>query len=148
MPAVRWENRIEAAETRVQILEQVMKYVLKTQARHDEKLTDQEGRARRDNIRLYVVPENEEGDSMTSFVEKLIRENLDIPPGTKLHIERAHRVLAPKPASTERPRSTVVKFHHYKTKEDILRKVWIKKDITEKKTKDLFRPWLSDSGTE
>lgn len=115
-----------------------MKYVLKTQARHDEKLTDQEGRARRDNIRLYVVPENEEGDSMTSFVEKLIRENLDIPPGTKLHIERAHRVLAPKPASTERPRSTVVKFHHYKTKEDILRKVWIKKDITVKKRRIYF----------
>lgn len=65
------ENHIEAAETRVQILEQV----LKAQAQHDEKLTDQEGRARRDNLRIYNVPENEEGDSMISFVEKLIREN-------------------------------------------------------------------------
>ncbi|CAI5697253.1 unnamed protein product [Oreochromis niloticus] len=120
------ENRIEAAETRVQTLEQVLKYVLKTQAQHNEKLRDQVGRARRDNLRIYNVPENEEGDSMINFVEKLIRENLDIPLGTELHIERAHRVLTSKPTTSERPRSIVIKFHHYKTKEDILRKAWIK----------------------
>lgn len=61
------------------------------------------------------------------FMEKLIRENLDNP--------RAHRALAPKPASSERPRLIVIKFHHFKTKEDILNKVWIKKDIMIKKKK-------------
>ncbi|CAI5682669.1 unnamed protein product [Oreochromis niloticus] len=131
------ENRIEAAETRVQILKQVLKHV-KAQAQHNEKLVDQEGRARRDNLRIYNVPENEEGDLMISFVEKLIRENLDIPPGTEVHIERAHRALAPKPASSERPRSIVIKFHHYKTKEDILSKAWIKKDIVIKNLRIYF----------
>lgn len=66
------------------------------------------------------------GESTISFVEKLLRENLDIPPATELHIVTTQRALAPKPASTE-TRSRVIKFHHYETKEDILHKAWIKK---------------------
>lgn len=91
------EDRIEAVETRLQTMEQVMKKMLKVQTQHEDKLVDQEGRARRGNIRMYNVPENEEGSSMIVFMEKLLRDKLGIPPTTKLYIERAHKALAPKP---------------------------------------------------
>lgn len=47
----------------------------------DEKITDQESRSRWDNVRIYGIPEGTEKEalSMISFVEKSLRENLDIP---------------------------------------------------------------------
>lgn len=83
-----------------------MKHVLKAHSTTNNVLT------RRDNIRIYNVPENEEGDSTISFVEKLLRENL----ATELHIVTTQRALAPKPASTERPRSRVINFTTMKQK--------------------------------
>lgn len=106
-----------------------MKNMQKVQTQHEDKLVDQEGRARRENIRMYKVPENEEGSSMIVFVEKLLRDKLGIPPTTELHNERAHRVLVPKPAATGKLRSIVIKFCRYTTKEEVLRKAWEKKEI-------------------
>lgn len=123
------EDRIDAVESRLLTMEHAMRNVLKVQAQHAEKLVDQEGRARRENIRLYNVPEGEEGSSMVTFVEKLLREKLNIPLSTELHIERAHRALGPKPSATGKPRSIVIKFLRYKTKEEVLRKAWEMKEI-------------------
>lgn len=123
------ESRIDAAESRQQTTEKVLRYMLKIQAQHAEKLIDQEGRARRDNIRIYNVPEDVEDNSMITFVDKLLRDKLDIQPTNELYIERAHRALAPKPTTAAKPRSIVIKFHRYKTKEEVLRKAWEKKEI-------------------
>lgn len=123
------EGRTDEVETRLQAVEQVMRNMLKVQVQHEDKLADQEGRSRRENIRVYNVPENEEGSSMITFVEKLLREKLDFPPTTDLQIERAHRALAPKPTAPAKPRSIVIKFHRYKTKEEVLRKAWEKREI-------------------
>lgn len=123
------EDRIDDVEIRMLTVEQVMRSMHKTQRQHEEKLIDQEGRARRENIRLYNVPENEEGNSMVSFIETLLREKLDFPPTAELLIERAHRALAAKPSATGKPRSIVIKFHRYKTKEEVLRRAWEKKEI-------------------
>ncbi len=65
---------------------------------------------------------------MSTFVETLLGDKLDILPTTELHIERVHRTLAPKPTATGKPRLIVIKFHRYKTKE-VLRTAWEKKDI-------------------
>ncbi|KAL0152327.1 hypothetical protein M9458_052050, partial [Cirrhinus mrigala] len=54
---------------------------------------------------------------------------LDFPPDTELHVERAHRVLVPKPGKNARPGSIVVKFLRYKMKEEVIRKAWAKKDV-------------------
>ncbi len=51
------------------------------------------------------------------------------PPTTELHTEGAHRALVPKPPATGKLRSIMIKFHRYKTKEEILRKAWEKKEI-------------------
>ncbi len=123
------ESRIGKVEDRVQNVEQVMSKMIKVMSQQENKLLDQEGRSRRENIRIYNVPEGAEGASMTLFVEKLLRDELEIPPTTDLGIERAHRAIAPKPSGNreDRPRSIIIKFHRYKIKEEILRKAWGKK---------------------
>ena len=75
------EGRITKAEERIQNTEDVLKEMIKLQAKLEEKITDQESRSRRDNVRIYGIPEGteKEASSMISFVEKLLRENLDIP---------------------------------------------------------------------
>lgn len=123
------EGRIAETEAKLETMELIMRDVLKTQTQHKDKLIDQEARARRQNIRIYNVPEDEEGNSMETFVEKFLKETLEIPESTELQIERAHRALAPKPAATDKPRSIVVKFLLFRTKEIILRKAWEKKEI-------------------
>ncbi|KAK7895701.1 hypothetical protein WMY93_021026 [Mugilogobius chulae] len=93
-----------------------------------EKVSDLEGRARRNNIRLYGVPEDTEGTSMAAFVENLIKRELggDLTVEGSLGIERAHRALGPKPPAGAPPRSVVVRFLQFTTKEEILRAAWKK----------------------
>ena len=64
---------------------------------------------------------------MVEFVEQLLRDKLEIPEATAIDIERAHRALVPKPTGEDKPRSIVIRFLRYKTKEEILRKAWGKK---------------------
>lgn len=125
------EVRIEKVEDRAQNLEQVLNKVIKVMHQQENKLLDQEGRSRRENLRIYNVPEGAEGSSMIDFVEKLLRDTLEINPATELDIERAHRALAPRPTGDkqDKPRSIIVKFLRYRIKEEILRKAWEKKKV-------------------
>ena len=67
--------------------------------------------------------------SMITFVEKLLRENLDIPELSNLQIEKALRALGPQPPSDAQPRSILVKFLSFRTKESTLRAAWQKKGL-------------------
>lgn len=96
------ETRIEKTEDRVQNVEQVLNKMIKVINQQENKLLDQEGRLRRENFRVYNVPEGAEGSAMVEFLEKLLRDTLEIPQTTSLDIERAHRALTPKPP-TEAP---------------------------------------------
>ncbi|MGL5598285.1 MAG: hypothetical protein ACRDDA_09290, partial [Aeromonas sp.] len=51
------ESRIGKVEDRVQNVEQVMSKMIKVMSQQENKLLDQEGRSRRENIRIYNVPE-------------------------------------------------------------------------------------------
>lgn len=62
-----------------------------------EKLTDLEGRSRRNNICIGWVKEGLEGDSVIEYIDKLIHKELRLAEDRKLEIQRAHRPLAPKP---------------------------------------------------
>uniref|UniRef100_A0A3B1K9Q6 L1 transposable element RRM domain-containing protein n=1 Tax=Astyanax mexicanus TaxID=7994 RepID=A0A3B1K9Q6_ASTMX len=94
------------------------------------KITDLEGRSRRNNIRLYGVPEKAEGSSMVAFVEGLIKTELGDCAGLNTErdagIERAHRSLAPQPPNGAPPRSIVVRFLRFSVKERILQAAWKK----------------------
>ena len=63
-------------------------------------------------------------------MEKLLRENLDIPDEMPLQLERAHRALRPQPPDDAAPRSILVRFLSFKTKENVLRSAWQKRGFT------------------
>lgn len=123
------ERRIGDAEDRIQSVEEAACELIKLNKKLQEKQIDQEGRARRANIRLHGIKEGSENGtaSMCEFVENLLREKLELPATYSLNIERAHRALGPRPPADAPPRSIVAKFLSYKCKEDIIKKAWEKK---------------------
>lgn len=124
------EGRIDETETALQAAATLLKRLSQRQASMEAKLTDQEGRARRDNIRIYGISEDAEGNNMSGFLENLLRDSLDFPRDMELKIERAHRTLAPKPSGPQaKPRAIVVIFASYRVKEEVVRKAWQKKEI-------------------
>lgn len=90
------KTRMGAAELRIAEIEdleigmtKVLIHNLRLQKQLEAKCKDFEGRARRNNLRIYSVPEKCEGNNMIEFVKNLVREKLDIT--GEFHIERAHR---------------------------------------------------------
>ncbi|KAK1884864.1 LINE-1 type transposase domain containing protein 1 [Dissostichus eleginoides] len=122
------EERIAEAEERLESVEGAVSELLKLQTHMEARLTDQEGRSRRDNIRIHGVCEGaeENSPSVIYFVETLLKENLDLPPFSDLKIERAHQALGTKPPADAPPRSIVVKFASHRTKEEIIKTAWQK----------------------
>uniref|UniRef100_W5LX52 L1 transposable element RRM domain-containing protein n=1 Tax=Lepisosteus oculatus TaxID=7918 RepID=W5LX52_LEPOC len=113
--AKRW---IKKVETRVLTTETVIKKLLQRQNTLETKLTDQEGRSRRDNIWMDGIPE----ESEATFLETVLRGELDLPKEVELRIERAQRALEPRLIGPDaKPPSIVTKFLSYKIKE-VLRK--------------------------
>lgn len=121
------EERISDMETCSAVTKEVLLSVLKEQRRLQEKVTDLESRSRRNNIRLYGIPEGSEGDSMTTFVEKLLTSELTLPDGMNLLIQRAHRALTQRPGPEAKPRSIVINFLRFDVKETVLKLAWKKK---------------------
>ena len=109
------ELRINAMETSVTKLQQENK---KLRA----KLSDLEGRSRRNNIRIIGVPEGEERGRPTEFVSNLIPKLLGDDNFTKpVVIDRAHRTQQPKPPEGSRPRMIIARVHRTQEKEKIRR---------------------------
>uniref|UniRef100_A0AAV2M3T8 L1 transposable element RRM domain-containing protein n=1 Tax=Knipowitschia caucasica TaxID=637954 RepID=A0AAV2M3T8_KNICA len=125
------EERIEKAEERILNVEEAMTELVQLNIKLEEKMVDMESRSRRENVRIYGVPESSEKDSpsMIAFVETLLREGLELD-GVDISIERAHGSLGPASPQDAPPRSIVVKFLSFKIKEQILRKSWQKKGFT------------------
>ena len=86
------------------------------------KLSDLEGRSRRQNVRIVGLPESFEGTRPTAFFSELLVEVFgdQVLPSLP-ELDRAHRTLAPKPGPHERPRSVVIRFHRYQTKDLIMK---------------------------
>ena len=133
-------GRIEGAEERLEELEghiadrerwdlgvkETLTQLLSSQRALQDKVTDMEGRARRNNIRIYGVPEGAEGTSAVVFIENFIKSEFGEEFGADVGIERAHRALAPKPPVEAPPRSMVVHFLRWSVKEKILHAAWKK----------------------
>ncbi len=102
--------------------------VLKEQERIVSKLTDLEMRLRKNNLRIFGIPEGEEGNNACEFLEKFIKSELQLP-DIDLKIQCCHRSLGPKPPPQAAPRSMVAYFLVYKTKELVLSSAWKKKEI-------------------
>lgn len=86
---------------------------------------DLESRSRCEIVRIYGVPEGSEKEALTVsiLVEMLCDDGLGLSDDVHdLQIERAHRSLDPQPPEAAPPRSIVVKFLSFKTKESVIRK--------------------------
>lgn len=126
------EGRIEKVEQRTQNVEKVMKAMLKLHIKQENRIMYLESRSRRENLRIYGVPEGaEESKTMVTFVENLLGEGLKLPEvGRDLQIKSAHRSAGPQPPDDAAPRSIIVKFSSFKTTEEILGMAWQGKGFT------------------
>ncbi|CAL9689710.1 unnamed protein product [Knipowitschia caucasica] len=96
------------------------------------KISELEGRSRRDNIRIHGIAEGAEdgSPSVPDFIKNLLREKLDLPQSLDLTIDIAHRSLGLKPPPEAPPRSVVIKFSLYRTKDEVLKRAWQRKGFT------------------
>lgn len=103
--------------------------LMELQKQVETRMTDLEGRSRRENVRIHGVKEGAEGNaqSMTTFVENLLREKLELSPSFELKIERAHRALVSQPPKDSPPRSIVMKLQSFRSKEELIKIAWQKK---------------------
>ncbi|XP_078787598.1 uncharacterized protein LOC144984066 [Oryzias latipes] len=92
-----------------------------------DKVTESEARARRNNIRIFGLPEEVEGGSVITYLNDLFKKELLIPTDFDLQMQRAHRTPPMKPKAGQRPRHVVVNFLSFATKDTILKKAWQKK---------------------
>lgn len=106
---------------RVTTLENTQQELTKKYKRLQEKCIDLENRSRRRNLKIVGVAENAENGNMLTFIPLFLRDVLggDIF-SAPVVIDRAHRSLAPKPSSSDRPRTILVCFHYYTDKQKIL----------------------------
>lgn len=125
------QTRIADMESACLVMKETLLAVVKEKAEMREKVVDLESRSRRNNIRIYGVPEGKEGRSVTEFVNELFIRHLDLPEGVEPRVQRAHRALVQKPnaaaAAVAPPRSIIVNFLEFQVKELVLRKAWQKK---------------------
>uniref|UniRef100_A0A087YRW1 Uncharacterized protein n=1 Tax=Poecilia formosa TaxID=48698 RepID=A0A087YRW1_POEFO len=99
------EQRLEEAENWTGTTEEVSQRnerVLRNMLRREALLTNQcddlQNRMRRNNLRIYQVPEGSEKQDMVGFVKDIIRNTLLLQ--EDLSIERAHQALGSRPADT------------------------------------------------
>lgn len=125
------EERISATEETTAAHGKAIGYLLQREAELLERCEDLQNQARRQNIRLYQVPEGSEGRDMVTFIKKLLPKVLTDLPITEddIRIDWAHRVLMPKPKENDPPRSIVIKFADYTVKERILQQAWKQRTV-------------------
>ena len=123
------ETRVAEHEDKLQCTDEILAEMLTMQEKLQSKLTTLEAYSRRETIRIYGIPEGAEvgSQSMVNFVEKLLRKNLNIPSSIALQIQRAHRASPSLLPGGSQPRSILVKFLCFTTKEEVLRLAWQKK---------------------
>ncbi|KAJ1200315.1 hypothetical protein NDU88_004139 [Pleurodeles waltl] len=74
------------------------------------KVTDLEDRSRRDNIRLFGIPERKEGSDTKAFLQSLLPDLFDIEFSLPLEFQREHRIGPPHKATSDKPRSIMACF--------------------------------------
>ncbi|KAJ1163753.1 hypothetical protein NDU88_004206 [Pleurodeles waltl] len=79
------------------------------------KVTDLEDRSRRDNVRLFGIPEYKEGSDIKTFLKNLLPELLmGLVFSTPLEFQRVHRIGPLHEATPDKPRPIIVCFLRYK----------------------------------
>uniref|UniRef100_A0A3Q0S3D6 L1 transposable element RRM domain-containing protein n=1 Tax=Amphilophus citrinellus TaxID=61819 RepID=A0A3Q0S3D6_AMPCI len=122
-------QRVSDTEDQLLRHDRVLRYMLQRKAKLSAKCEDLESRTRRNNLRIYGIPEGEEKNDMISFIIDMMRASLKLPQDMDLCVERAHRSLNMKPKDSAPPRSIIVRFSNYRVKEKIIQMAWNRRDV-------------------
>lgn len=82
--------RIEESETVLQAVSGLITRLTERQVGLEARLVEQEGRARRDNLRIYGIAEDKEGTDLVKFLDNMLKIALGFSNDLSLGIERAH----------------------------------------------------------
>lgn len=93
------------------------------------KLTDLEASSRHNHVRIYAITEGAEKKNLQQIIHNFIKKELEPLAEVELGLQRCHRALSPKPPQEAQPRSVIVYFQEFKTKELVLHSAWKKKEI-------------------
>ena len=131
------EERIQGLEEREMLSQALLFNIIAEHRDMREKLDYLENKSRQNNIRIYQVKEGAEGADMVGFITRLISEKLGIS-AQDFMIVAAHRSLIKRPSSDATPRSMVVRFLQWDTRQKVLQAAWKKNDIRLEQTRIYF----------
>lgn len=121
----RLEERISTAEDTERRNRKALRYLLYRDIDLSAKCDYLQNRLRRNNIRIFQVPEDSEGRDMVGFIKDLVQKELKMSPDLDIKIERAHRSLAAKPKDAAAPpRSIIVRVLDAGVKDAIIKQAW------------------------
>ena len=114
------EHSLSTCSDDIATLQSKVEHLTKEWVKLENKCDDLESRARRQNIRIVGVSEDDSDSGSVTGVSRLLMEafKLDKEP----LVDRAHRSLMAKPKPGDRPRAIVAKLHYFRDCSDILRK--------------------------
>uniref|UniRef100_H2ZVL1 L1 transposable element RRM domain-containing protein n=1 Tax=Latimeria chalumnae TaxID=7897 RepID=H2ZVL1_LATCH len=130
------DKRFVEVESRVSTLEDHMVTASEKMTDLEKKLyctweciEDLENHLRQNNVCILGIPKRAEEGKTMDFLLKLLPKVLELPPDDGLDIKRAHRSLAPRPQSNQRPRPIIIRLLKYEMRELILRRAREMKEI-------------------
>lgn len=136
------ESSANLQDERLLALETTCAKPADSNAKLTAKVIDLESRSRRNNIRVFGLPESTEVTSppspSTVFFSKMLAEVfsgvLDSPP----ECDRAHRSLAAKPQPGKKPRPVIIRLHNFQVKERIILAARAKRGTLKYKGNSIF----------
>lgn len=119
------EERMSMVEDTAAIQQRALRHLLRRETELTATCDDLQNRLRRNNLRIFQIPEGSEGENMIQFVKDLLHKVLTLPSDIDIRIERAHRSLQSKPNDpTAPPRSIIVRFLDAAVKDRVLQQAW------------------------
>lgn len=126
------QRRIDGLEGRVSDVEdagagqhRVIRYLFQREKQLTAVCDDLQNRLRRNNLRIFQIPEESERGDVVAFVKALLPKVLTLPPNLDIKIERAHRSLQSRPTDPAAPpRSIIVRFLDAAVKDIVLQQAW------------------------
>lgn len=101
-------------EEGVTAAEDVLLQAIQAQENVQKNLTDLKARSCRNNICVYLMPEDTELNNLKGVLETFIKSEFSL---IDTELERCHRALGPKPPQNARPHSTAIYFLEHSVKE-------------------------------
>uniref|UniRef100_A0A1A8IZU7 L1 transposable element RRM domain-containing protein n=3 Tax=Nothobranchius TaxID=28779 RepID=A0A1A8IZU7_NOTKU len=124
------EERVASLEERETRHERKLNHLLRRETELTNTCEDLQNRLRRNNMRIFQVPEESEGGNLIDFTKELLNKVLTLPSDLDIRIERAHRALQVRPRDhLATPRSIVVRFLDAAVKDLILKQAWSQRQV-------------------